>query len=289
MNLLRAAFGGLLGSLCLVYLQGCSGNGQGLDANGRPVTGGGSNLPLSDDFASIQANVFTPICTKCHIGGGAPEGLRLDAASSYDLLVGVPSTEVPALFRVKAGDPDSSYVIQKLEGHAAVGAQMPFGGPYLSTTTIGFIRQWISNGAPPASPASTPMSTATSTALAMRAIIPGAGATLTVPPPQIAVSFNREIDVTQLGLITAHLEKSGRGGDSSAPIEIATRVSVARGNGAVLLFTPPTELGSGHYQLIVRSSITPAVSDLEGHTLALGTERAPGESVLSQFDVEVLP
>jgi hypothetical protein len=271
-----------------VYLQGCSGNGQGLDANGRPVTGGSTNLPLSDDFASIQANIFTPICTKCHIGGGAPEGLRLDAASSYGLLVGVPSTEVPSLFRVKAGDPDSSYIIQKLENHAAVGAQMPFGGPYLSTTTIGFIRQWISNGAPPASPASTPMSTATNAALAMRTIIPGTGETLSVSPPQIAVSFNREIDVTQLGMITAQLEMSGRGA-TSAPIEIATKVTAARGNGAVLLFTPLAELGSGHYQLIVRSSITPAVSDLEGHTLALGSERAPGESVLTQFDVEVLP
>jgi hypothetical protein len=288
MNLLRAAFGGLLGSLCLVCLQGCSGNGQGLDANGRPQTGGGTNLPLSDDFASIQANVFTPICTKCHIGGGAPEGLRLDAANSYNLLVGVPSTEVPSLFRVKAGDPDSSYIIQKLEGHAAVGAQMPFGGPYLSTTTIGFIRQWISNGAPPASPASTPMSTATSAALAVRTIIPGAGETLSASPPQIAVSFNREIDVTQLGLITAHLEMSGRGGETT-PIELAAKVTAARGNGALLLFTPLTKLGSGHYQLILRSSITPAVSDLEGHMLALGTQRAPGESVLTQFDVEVLP
>lgn len=287
MNLLRAASGGLLGCLCLVCLQGCSGNGQGLDANGRPVTGGGTNLPLSDDFASIQANIFTPICTKCHIGGGAPEGLRLDAASSYNLLVGVPSTEVPSLFRVKSGDPDSSYIIQKLEGHAAVGAQMPFGGPYLSTTTIGFIRQWISNGAPPASAASTTMTTA-SAALAIRAIIPGAGETLSVSPPQIAVSFNREIDATQLGMITAHLEKSG-GGDTGAPIEIAAKVTAARGNGAVLLFTPLTELGSGRYQLVLRSSITPAVSDLQGHMLALGTERAPGESVLSQFDVEVFP
>jgi hypothetical protein len=285
MNLLRAARGGLLGSLCLLSLQGCSGNGQGLDANGRPVTGGGTNLPLSADFASIQANIFTPICTKCHIGGGAPEGLRLDAANSYNLLVGVPSTEVPSLFRVKPGDPDNSYVIQKLENHAAVGAQMPFGGPYLSTTTIGFIRQWISNGAPQASAAST----ASSEALAMRAIIPSAGETLSASPPQIAVSFNREIDVTQLGMITAHLEMSGRGGDGTAPIEIATQVTAARGNGAVLLFTPQTELGSGHYQLILRSSITPAVSDLEGHLLALGTQRAPGESVLSQFDVEVLP
>jgi len=60
-----------------------------------------------------------PICSVCHIGGAAPEGLRLDAADSFNLLVGVPSTEVPSLLRVKPGDPDNSYIIQKLEGHAA--------------------------------------------------------------------------------------------------------------------------------------------------------------------------
>lgn len=283
MNLVRAAFGGVLGSLCLMYLQGCAGNGQGLDANGRPVTGGDTSVPLSADFASIQANVFTPICTKCHIGGGAPEGLRLDAANSYNLLVGVPSTEVPSLFRVKAGDADSSYIIQKLEGHAAVGAQMPFGGPYLSTTTIGFIRQWISNGAPPASAA------ATNVALAIRAIVPDDGGTLSVSPPQIAVSFNREIDVTQLGMLTAHLEMTDGGGESAEPPTIATKIGAARGNSTVLLFTPLQALRNGHYRLIVQSSVTPTVSDLAGRTLALGAERAPGEAILSQFDLEVLP
>ena len=283
MNLVRAALGSVLGSLCLISLHGCAGNGQGLDANGQPLTGGDTNLPLSDDFASIQANVFTPICTKCHIGGGAPEGLRLDAANSYNLLVGVPSTEVPSLFRVKAADPDSSYIIQKLEGHAAVGAQMPFGGPYLSTTTIGFIRQWISNGAPPASVAST----AASDSLAIKHIVPADGETVSASPPQIAASFTHELDLTQLGMISAQLEKAGDPGESAQPI--ATTVSAARGNGAVLLFTPRMALGSGHYQLIVRSSVTPTVSDLAGHTLALGTQRAPGEAILSQFDVEVLP
>jgi hypothetical protein len=283
MNLVRAAFGGVLGSLCILYLQGCAGNGQGLDANGRPVSGGDTNVALSDDFASIQVNVLTPICTKCHIGGGAPEGLRLDSANSYNLLVGVPSTEVPSLFRVKASDPDSSYIIQKLEGHAAVGAQMPFGGPYLSTTTIGFIRQWISNGAPPASAATT------NATLTIRAIVPDSGETLSASPPQIAVSFNREIDVTQLGMLAAHLEKTGGSGEAADPVTIAAHISAARGNSAVLLFTPLQELGRGHYQLIVTSSVTPTVSDLAGHPLAFGAERAPGESVLSQFDLEVLP
>jgi hypothetical protein len=143
----------VVGALCLaaVTLAGCGGgSGEGLDSNGRPIgSGTGGGLPLTADFASIQANVFTKICSAaCHVGAGAPQGLRLDAASSYALLFNVPSTEVHSVLRVAPGNPDASYLIQKLEGHAAVGAQMPFGGPYLDTATIAVIRQWITNGAP---------------------------------------------------------------------------------------------------------------------------------------------
>jgi hypothetical protein len=130
-------------------LAGCgAGSGDGLDRNGRPLdSGSAATVPLTADFQSIQANVFTPICTVCHVGASAPQGLRLDALNSYSLLVSVPSTEVPAILRVAPGDPDNSYLIQKLEGHAAVGARMPLGGPYLDAATIVVIRQWISNGA----------------------------------------------------------------------------------------------------------------------------------------------
>ena len=140
---------------CALMIAACAGNGEGLDANGRPLMPGGDmSLPLSDDFESLQENIFTPICSVCHVGASAPMGLRLDAANSYNLLVDVPSTEVPSILRVKPGDPDNSYIIQKLEGHAAVGAQMPFGcptsQPCLPASTIAFVRQWIMNGAPPA-------------------------------------------------------------------------------------------------------------------------------------------
>jgi hypothetical protein len=285
MNFARAACGTVLGSLCTLYLQGCAGNGQGLDANGRPLVSGAGGVPLAADFASIQANVFTPICTKCHIGGGAPEGLRLDAANSYSLLVGVPSTEVPSLLRVKPGDPDNSYIIQKLEGHAAVGAQMPYGGPYLPTSTIAFIRQWITNGAAPATSAAP--AAAANGALSMQSIVPVANEQLSMSPPQIAVTFNHELDVTQLGLLRAQLERTGPGADLSAPT--AARVDSAHGNAAVLLITPVQPLANGHYQLILQSPVAPAVSDIAGRTLALGSVRAPGESVLTQFDVEVRP
>ncbi len=48
---------------------------------------------------------------------------------------------------VSPGNPNSSYVIQKLEGTVTIsGKQMPLGGPYLSSAQILQISQWISAG-----------------------------------------------------------------------------------------------------------------------------------------------
>ena len=135
-----------LGFVGVVGLAGCAGNGDGLDQSGRPATGG-ADAPLTADLKSIQDHVFTPICTQCHIDATAPLGFRLDEASAYAMLVNAPSAEVSSLHRVTPGDPDSSYLIQKLEGHAAVGGQMPLGQPPLPAATIAIIRQWITNGA----------------------------------------------------------------------------------------------------------------------------------------------
>ncbi len=181
---------------------------------GRLTSGGSAPPPLSADFASLQANIFTPICSVCHVGGSAPEGLRLDADNAYNLLVGVPSTEVPSVLRVKPGDPDNSYIIQKLEGHAAVGVQMPFGcptsQPCLPTTTIAFVRQWITNGAPAAAAAA-----GVTAHLAVMAIVPDSTEPVAGSPPQIMVAFNHDLDVSQLATHTAHIEKLAPG---AAPV-----------------------------------------------------------------------
>lgn len=105
-------------------------------------------------LAQIQQSVFTPTCavSGCHTGptsGTLPSGMNLSSTqASFDALVGVASLEVPGLQRVKPGDPDNSYLIDKLEGTQAVGARMPFGGPPLPQTTIDQIRAWIADGAP---------------------------------------------------------------------------------------------------------------------------------------------
>src|SRR5215831_14391005 len=110
-------------------LAACGGSGVGLDQNGRPITSGSPGNGVTPDFKSIQDNVFTPICTVCHSGATAPLGLRLDAANSYANLVNVNSAEVSSLKRVAPGNPNSSYLIQKLRGTAQVGSRMPLNGP----------------------------------------------------------------------------------------------------------------------------------------------------------------
>ena len=115
--------------------------------------GSGDNAPpagLQPTLASIQDNVFTVNCavSGCHGGAGAQQGLRLDPGFSAGNLINVHSPQDSNLIRVLPGDPDGSFLIQKLDGTQTVGSRMPDGGPYLTTATINVIRQWIQDGAP---------------------------------------------------------------------------------------------------------------------------------------------
>src|SRR5206468_11973127 len=115
--------------------------------------GSGDNAPpagLQPTLASIQDNVFTVTCAVpgCHGGAGAQQGLRLDPGFSAGNLINVPSPRDPNLIRVVPGDPDASFIIQKLQGTQTLGDRMPDGGPYLTTATVNVIRQWIQDGAP---------------------------------------------------------------------------------------------------------------------------------------------
>lgn len=231
-------------------VAGCAGSGKGLDANGQPAGPGDSgNQPLTADFDSIQANVFTPICTACHAGATAPEGLRLDAADSYDLLVGVPSTEEASLLRVKPGDPDDSYVIQKLEGHAAVGARMPFGGPYLAGEVIAVIRQWISDGA-------LRSATAPPAAFTLVAMAPADGESLPTAPPQIMLAFSADLDATRVTPDAVRIERLTQDTAEMLAEPVPARAEIPAANPRALLLWPASALLPGRYRLVA-----PAVDD----------------------------
>jgi hypothetical protein len=135
----------LLGA-CMTGVASCAGDGTGLDDLGNPL--GQSQVALGPTLASIQANIFTPICTKCHIGASAPLGLALADGVARQNLVSVASVEVPELMRVNPGKPDSSYIVWKIEGRSAIlGARMPLGMTPLSTEEIDAVRGWIVAGA----------------------------------------------------------------------------------------------------------------------------------------------
>jgi len=256
-------------ALATVCLAACAGNGMGLDSNGRPISpGGGGSGPLTADFASIQAHVFTPICSVCHVGASAPQGLRLDANNSYHLLVGVPSTEVPSILRVKPGDPANSYIIQKLQGTAAVGAQMPFGEAPLPASTIAVIAQWITDGAMPASPA------AVAHDFQIKSVVPEDGERLDSSPPQIVVVFTHEVDATRIDRQAIRLLRTGATNESQ-PGEIAVTARLAVGNAQALLVTPREPLGAGAYLLYLDASLGRELADIYGNRIA-------GESPVSQ-------
>ena len=268
-------------------IGGCAGDGAGLDANGQPLEPGAPGSgPLTADFDSIQANVFTPICTVCHAGADAPHGLRLDAADSYGLLVGVPSVEVPSLLRVKAGDPDDSYLIQKLEGHAAVGARMPLGGPYLSNDVIAVIRQWITAGALQST------SNAAPAAFTLIAVAPAAGDVLLETPAQIMLAFNHELDTTRIDAESVRIERrAGQGADAEMQW-VPSRSGVPAGNVRTLLLRPLQPLRDGHYRVVMR--VSPALTDMAGEApqAAAQAVEAAGDSrdaIISTFDVGTAP
>jgi hypothetical protein len=96
------------------------------------------------NFSEIQASVFTPTCatSTCHAGATPGGGLNLEAANSYTMLVGIQSSQDAGFMRVQPGNPDNSYLIQKLEGTASGGVPMPPSGA-LPQADIDTIRQWI--------------------------------------------------------------------------------------------------------------------------------------------------
>jgi hypothetical protein len=137
---------------CALLLAACGGgSGEGLDENGQPLAPGVAPTALAPTLASIQANVFSVNCAipGCHGGGTVQFGLRLDPGFSAASLINVASPRDATLIRVVPGNPDASFLIQKLEGTQTLGERMPQFGPYLPQATIDVIRRWIADGAPP--------------------------------------------------------------------------------------------------------------------------------------------
>ena len=114
---------------------------------------------LEPTFASIQQDIFETTdsagrqaCTVCHTSTerNPAGGMNVNHDVAYDQLVNASVRGKAGAIRVIPGDPDNSYLIQKLEGRAdIVGRRMPFNGPpFLTDGQILIIRRWIAIGAP---------------------------------------------------------------------------------------------------------------------------------------------
>jgi hypothetical protein len=267
---------------------GCAGNGEGLNQQGEPIGSSSSSSSSSSggsassggavtaDFQSIQDNVFTPICSKCHIGASAPEGLQLDAAHSYNLLVGVPSVEDGSLDRVKPGDSDSSYMVLKIEGAAGiVGGQMPLGETPLPQTTINAIRQWIMDGAANAASSQAAslagaITRAAANPFAIESTAPMDGAVVAAPFRQIVVAFTHAVDASLVNDTTVAIE--------SETEAVAAVAVLSAANQSVLLITPRTALTPGLYRVHLRGTGAAALADVDAAVL--------GTDVQFEFTVE---
>ena len=73
--------------------------------------------------------------------------MNLEAGQTFSNTVDVPSAQNASLDRIEPGDPDNSYLVQKIEGTASAGGRMPLGQPALSNEQIQAIRDWILDGA----------------------------------------------------------------------------------------------------------------------------------------------
>jgi hypothetical protein len=235
------------------------------------MTGSGSSPPpLMATFDSIQANIFTPICSGCHGGANPAENLNLDATHSYNDLINVPSTEQPSIVRVKPGDPSQSYLVIHLQKE----------GDGASATDLSFIEQWITDGAPP--------STATSMAdkFEIAAVQPDSGDVENAPPPRIIVGFTQELDANRIGGGSVLLERIE---DDAAPQAAATpipaTVSMPAGNARALLVTPSSALTPGNYQVMMNPAGGAELASIGGAILSAPAPGVNGERVLTRFSV----
>lgn len=122
----------------------------------RDLTGPSPNL--TPTFASVRAEIVETTdsagrtsCITCHTDQGrTPAGQLNLRADPYAALVNVSSRQKAGAILVVPGDPDGSYLIQKLEGRSdIVQLRMPRNGPpYLTPGQILVIRRWIEIGAP---------------------------------------------------------------------------------------------------------------------------------------------
>lgn len=129
----------------VIHVAGCSNNGGDPDpcAPVEPM-GGATTVSYAEDVRPLLSQNGC-LSSSCH-GGPFP-------SSRYDLRTYeasfTPGDEAAELGAcpIVAGDPDSSFLIEKLHPDPRLGVQMPFLRPVLPDEDIDIIATWIREGA----------------------------------------------------------------------------------------------------------------------------------------------
>lgn len=179
------------------------------------------------------------------------------------MLVGIQSGQDAGFMRVLAGDPDNSYLIQKLEGTASGGGIMPPGGA-LPQTSIDTIRQWITDGAiDDRVPAAAPIKVTT--------LSPAPLAVLAAPPAQLIAGFDRDLDASTVNLNTFLLTASGGDGtfnDGNETQIVSPLISVPPINQRSAVFDlTGVAMADDVYQVTLSGTAPSMIMDLDGNAL----------------------
>jgi len=115
--------------LSLLLLVAC---GKQSSSNQSGVQEGGTPPALTGTYASIDANIFQPLCYRCHTGTNPAGG---DDFSNYPSLL--------TSYDIVSGNPEQSQLYIDVKNGV-----MPKGGPALSAVQVQAIYDWIKNGLP---------------------------------------------------------------------------------------------------------------------------------------------
>jgi hypothetical protein len=139
-----------------------AGSGDGGASDGGSSDSGSSDSGSSDSggdggatdgdygFQSVQEQVFDAACVSCHFyDSGFGDSLIL-TSPAYDAVVDQASSTYPDEVFVVPGDPEGSFLYQKVRGtHSAdQGALMPLYADALDTAQLTLLYGWILEGAP---------------------------------------------------------------------------------------------------------------------------------------------
>ena len=106
--------------------------------------------PVIPTVEALHRQVFAPSCAPCHTER-ASGGFSLRLRDELHTTLLAPSTQLPSMPRVAAGDLDGSYLWRKLnnshEEAGGLGEQMPLSGA-VTAEQLALLELWIVNGAP---------------------------------------------------------------------------------------------------------------------------------------------